>query len=81
LFWPGLAVAGVGAGLLGAAHRNRIAAADAGSEPAYLDTLGPAPEMSEAGIALLSIGGALMLAGTIRYAVVARRSRRHLASF
>lgn len=81
LFWPGLAVAGVGAGLLGAAHRNRVAAAEAGSEPAYLDALGPAPEMSEAGIALLSIGGALLLAGTIRWAVVASRSKRQLAKF
>jgi tetratricopeptide (TPR) repeat protein len=81
LFWPGLAIAGVGAGLLGAAHRNRAAAAEAGSEPAYLDTLGPAPEMSEAGIALLSIGGALLLACTIRWAVVAGRSRRQLAKF
>jgi tetratricopeptide (TPR) repeat protein len=79
LVWPGLAVAGVGAGLLGAAHRNRAAAAGAASEPAYLDTLGSAPEMSEAGIALLSIGGALMLAGTIRWAVLAHRSRRQLA--
>jgi hypothetical protein len=81
LFWPGLAVAAAGSGLLGAAHRNRAAAEDADSEPAYLDTLGAAPEMSAAGIALLSVGGALMLAGVIRYAVVARRAKRQLASF
>ncbi len=79
-FWPGLAVAVVGSGLLGAAHRNREAARAADSEPEYLATLGTAPEMSEAGIALLSIGGAFMLAGVIRYAVVAKRTRRQLAS-
>ncbi len=74
--WPGLAVAGVGAGLLGAAHRTRASAMRAGSDSAYLDELGPAPKMSRAGIALLSVGGAAALVGLIRYAVVARRSRR-----
>jgi tetratricopeptide (TPR) repeat protein len=76
LLWPGLAVAVIGGGLLGAAHARRRDAVDAPSEPAYLDRLGRAPEMSAAGITLLAVGGALALAGAIRLAVVAGKRQR-----
>jgi tetratricopeptide (TPR) repeat protein len=77
LTWSGVAVAGVGAGLLGEAHRRRGVAEDASHEQAYRDALEGAPVLSRAGIAVLAGGGALLVAGVVRFAVVAARGRNH----
>ena len=75
LTWPGLAVAGVGAGLLIESHRRRRVASSSGlTEGEHEELLQPAVPMSRAGIALVSIGGAALVAGLIRFAVVARSS-------
>lgn len=75
LTWSGVAVAGVGAGLLGAAHQRRGEAERAGDEQAYRNALQGAPVMSRAGIGLLAGGGALLVAGVVRFAIVAARGR------
>jgi hypothetical protein len=75
LTWPGLALAGVGAGLLGEAHRRRAAGEGAPDEQAYRDALQGAPVLSRVGIGLLVGGGALLAAGVIRFAVVAAQGR------
>jgi len=75
LTWPGLAVAVVGAGLLGEAHRRRADGEGAPDEQAYLDALHGAPVLSRAGIGLLAGGSALLVAGVIRFVVVAARGR------
>lgn len=75
LTWPGLAVSGVGAGLLGEAHRRKAAGERAPTEQAYREAMAGAPGLSRAGIALLAGGGALVVAGVIRFAVVAARGR------
>jgi tetratricopeptide (TPR) repeat protein len=76
LTWPGLALALAGAALLGDAHRRVDRSDDAGSEPAFDDLVRPAPKMAQAGIALLSIGGALVLSGVVRFAVLRARAGR-----
>jgi hypothetical protein len=75
LTWPGLAVAGVGAGLLGEAHRRQAAGDAALDEQAYRDALHGAPGLSRAGIGLLVGGGAVLVAGVIRFVVVAVQRR------
>lgn len=76
LTWTGVAVAGVGGGLLGAAHRRRSMGDQAADEQGYRDALEGAPPLSRAGVALLGAGGALVVAGVVRFAVVAARSPR-----
>ncbi|HET6585088.1 MAG TPA: tetratricopeptide repeat protein [Nannocystaceae bacterium] len=76
LMWPGLAVAGAGAGLLAAAHVRAARAHRADSEPEFERRAGPTPAMSYAGIALLSIGGAALVAGIVRQIVVSRRTKK-----
>jgi hypothetical protein len=75
LTWSGLAVAGVGAGLLVEAHRRRADGERAPDEQAYRDALRGAPVLSRAGIGVLAGGGALLVAGVVRFAVVAARGR------
>jgi hypothetical protein len=75
LTWSGVAVAGVGAGLLGEAHRRRAEGDGAPDEQAYRDALRGAPVLSRAGIAMLAGGGALLVAGVVRFAIVAARGR------
>jgi len=73
LTWPGLAVAGVGAGLLIESHRRRRVADSSGlTEGEHEELLRPAVPMSRAGIALVTIGGAALVAGLIKFAVAAR---------
>ena len=72
----GLALSGVGAALLGVAHGRKARALDAGSEQGYRDAIDGAPVMSQVGIGVLCAGGAAIVSGVIRYAIVARRSRR-----
>lgn len=75
LTWSGVAVAGVGAGLLGEAHHRRAEGEEARDEQAYRDALQGAPALSRAGIGLLAGGGALVVAGVIHFAIVAARGR------
>lgn len=76
LLWPGLAIAGAGAGLLAAGHVRADRAHDAASEPEFERLGRSAPALAQAGIALLSIGGAAVLAGIVRHGVVRRRAKR-----
>jgi tetratricopeptide (TPR) repeat protein len=80
LTWSGLGVASVGAGLLGEAHRRKASGERAPTEQAYRDALAGAPGLSRAGIAMLAGGGALLVAGVVRLAVVAARRRGPNAS-
>lgn len=76
LTWSGVAVAAVGAGLLTDAHRRRSEAQGAGDEQGYRDALAGAPTLSRAGIAVLAGGAALVVAGVVRFAVLAGRRGR-----
>ena len=70
LGWTGLAIAGVGGGLLGEGLARRQRGARADDEDGYRDARRGGPALLHAGIPLLSIGGALVLASVIRFAVV-----------
>lgn len=76
LVWPGLAVAGVGTGLLVGAHTRKARAQDEPTEPEFEQTARATPAMSQAGIALVSIGGAVLVAGIVHAIVVAARKKR-----
>ncbi|MCH9684875.1 MAG: hypothetical protein K0V04_25795, partial [Deltaproteobacteria bacterium] len=76
LVWSGVAVAGVGAGLLGEAHLRRVAARDATDEQMYRADLDGAPILSRTGIGLVVGGGALLVAGIVRFSVLVARRRR-----
>jgi tetratricopeptide (TPR) repeat protein len=76
LIWPGLAIAGVGTGLLVGAHTRIARAQRADSEPEFERLAGPSPALGKAGIALLSIGGAVLIAGLVRQIVVSRRAKK-----
>lgn len=80
LTWPGVAIAGVGAGLLGEAHVRRGRADRADDELAYRDALAGAPVLSRAGIGLLATGAALVVAGIVRWSILAARRRRATAA-
>jgi tetratricopeptide (TPR) repeat protein len=73
LTWPGLAIAGVGAGLLAEAHARRGRAERADDELAYRSELSGAPTLSRAGIGLLTTGAALVVAGIVRWSILAAR--------
>jgi tetratricopeptide (TPR) repeat protein len=70
LGWTGLAAAAVGAGLLGEGLARRQRGERADDEQAYRDARRGGATLLHAGIPLLSIGGALVLASVIRFAVV-----------
>lgn len=76
----GLATAVAGAAVLADAHARAERARASPDDGAYLRALGPAPATSRVGIGLLAAGGALLTTGVIRYAVVATRRRRAVAS-
>lgn len=76
LLWSGVGVAGIGAGLLGAGHARREQAGGASTELGYEQTFAGAPELGQAGIAVLVTGAALIAAGIVRFAVVGARARR-----
>jgi hypothetical protein len=79
LLWPGVAVLGAGAAMLGVAHAQGDDANEAADEQAYRDRLGVAPELSQAGIALTAVGSALVVAGLVRFAVLGARARNRSA--
>jgi hypothetical protein len=80
LFVGGLAVAAVGAGLVGSAHTTEARARDAATEQGYRGDISSAQARNAGGIACLAVGGALIVGATIRFIVVARRSRRSVAA-
>ncbi len=76
LVWPGLAIAAVGAGLLGTAHRRVDDATNAPDDVTFRDRTDNAPALANAGIGLLSVGSAVLTAGIVRFIVVGVRHRR-----
>ncbi len=76
LLWSGVAICGVGGGLLGEAHLRRRAGSRVADEQSYRDALQGAPQLSGAGIGVLVVGGALVVAGAVRFVVLAARHRR-----
>lgn len=76
LTWSGVAVAAVGVGLLGEAHRRRVEGERAPDEQAYRDALAGAPTLSRAGIAVAVGGAALLVAGVVRLSMLAGREER-----
>jgi hypothetical protein len=77
LLWSGVAAAGVGTGLLVAAHARRDAAAGASTELEYRQTFAGAPALGQAGIAVLATSAALVTAGIVRFAVMGARAHRN----
>jgi tetratricopeptide (TPR) repeat protein len=75
LGWTGLAAAAVGAGLLGEGLARRERGDRADDEQSYRDARQGGRVLVHAGIPLLSIGGALVLASVVRFAVVGRTKR------
>lgn len=69
----GLVGVGVGAGFLGAGVADANAVGDEDSNEAYLELRDRAVLRRNVGAAVLSVGGALLLGGVIRYVVVAKR--------
>lgn len=76
LTWSGVAIAGVGAGLLGEAYRRKTRADAALDEQSYANRLGPAPTLSRIGIPLLAVGAVVLTAGITRFIWVARGGGR-----
>lgn len=72
LTWSGVAIVGVGAGLLGDAYRRKARADAATDEQSYADRLGPAPTLSRVGIPLVAVGAVVLTAGLTRFIWVAR---------
>lgn len=70
----GVVGVGVGAGLLGAGASAAKGAPDQDSHMDYLDERDRATGLRNGGAIALSIGGALLVGGIIRYAVVAKKS-------
>lgn len=66
----------IGASVLGLALSRDRKAAGADTEGSYVAEKDAVKAPHRAGIAVLSVGGALLVAGVVRWAVVATRSRR-----
>lgn len=75
LIGAGTLVSAVGAGLLGSAIAGDRDAVDAPIEDDFIEEKHGAKVRHRTGIALLSIGGALLVGGSIRWALVARSNR------
>ena len=74
----GVGVAGVGAGaaLLGLAASKAGKAADRDSHTGYLDERDGATTLRNGGAIALSIGGALVVGGVVRYLLVAKKAKQ-----
>lgn len=81
LVGSGVFVGGIGVGLLVSAVRLDRDAADASTEGAYEASREDAVLRQRVGIATVSVGSALMVAGIVRWAIVGTRGRRHRAAF
>jgi tetratricopeptide (TPR) repeat protein len=80
LFALGLAGAGVGGGLLGVAMSTADKAPDAATNEDYVAERDRATNFRNGGAAALSIGGALLVAAVIRYALLARKLKKETAA-
>ena len=78
----GLGVGGVGAGaaLMGIASSRAKSIGNADLNTEYEDTRDAATKLNTGGIVALSIGGALLVSGIVRWAVVARKNKQNEAS-
>jgi hypothetical protein len=72
----GIAIAAAGGALLGVAHDRERDAERSGDEQDYRDAIAGAPAMSRAGIGLVSVGAALIVAGIVRWSLLAAAARR-----
>ena len=75
----GLAASVTGAVLVGVAYREAGAADGAGDDRAFGEALDRAQRLERGGAIALSIGGALIIAGVVRWALVGAASRRSQA--
>ena len=71
----GLAVAGAGGGLLGAAFSREPDPNGGGLHADYIDSVDSASRLEIAGWSLLAVGSAAIISGVVRFAVVSRRRR------
>jgi tetratricopeptide (TPR) repeat protein len=76
LGWTGLAAAGVGTGFVVEASLRRQRADRADDEQGYRDARRGGATLMQAGIPLLSVGGALVIAAVIRFAVVGAKASK-----
>lgn len=76
----GVVGVGVGAGLMGAGASKAGKAADVDSHSAYLDARDQATGLRNGGAIALSIGGALIVGGVVRYVLVAKKAQGAKAS-
>jgi tetratricopeptide (TPR) repeat protein len=72
----GVVGVGAGAGLMGAAASRAGKVADEGSHSDYLDARDGATKLRNGGAIALSIGGALVIGGVVRYAIVAKQGKQ-----
>jgi tetratricopeptide (TPR) repeat protein len=70
---------GVGLGLYGQSRAEARAADDASDLQTFDDRAQRAVRLDRAGIATMAVGGALLVAGAVRYALVGTRDRRRVA--
>lgn len=75
----GVAGLGVGLGLSVQSRADARAADDASSLQTFDDRAQRAVRLDRAGIATMAVGGALLVAGAVRYALVGTRDRRRVA--
>lgn len=76
----GLAGLAVGGGLYGQAVTEERAADQAEAEPEYGERIERASTLSRAGIGVLAVGSAVLVAGVIRWAVLAAKQRKRPAA-
>jgi hypothetical protein len=76
LVGAGVVVLGVGGGLYGQAKADERAAMRATDVVAYGERIDRAYTLSRAGLPVMIIGGALVVGGVVRWAVLARRNAR-----
>jgi hypothetical protein len=70
---------GVGVGLFGQSRADARAAAEATGLQTFDDRAQRAERLDVAGIATMAVGGALLVGGVVRYALVGTRERRRVA--
>lgn len=76
----GVVGVGVGAGLMGVAGSKAKKVADEDMHSDYLDARDGATKLRNGGAIALSIGGALVIGGVVRYLLVAKKSKQGKAS-
>jgi len=77
LGWTGLVATVVGTGFVAEGFARREGGERADDEQSYRDARRGGATLLHAGIPLLSIGGVLVLAAVVRFAVVSVRNKRH----